>query len=135
MSVNHSDSHVYPTLDAIASVAPSRRIERKGKKKSAVLGNWREIFLEKLAEADMAEVMTVESVRKDEAQRSEPIEESPLIVRMRDGKRLTIETEEDFQDVLRMIKRLADDPEKLVESHLNLFTDPAPPGRMLNSQG
>jgi hypothetical protein len=135
MSVNQSDSHVYPAPNLIAPIEPARRIERKGKKKSTILGNWREIFLEKLAEADMTEVVTVESVRGEEAQSSEPREESPLIVRMRDGKRLTIETEEDFRNVLGMIRKFADDPEKLVESHLNLFTDPAPPGRMLNSQG
>ncbi|MDL2263338.1 hypothetical protein LJC31_01655 [Synergistaceae bacterium OttesenSCG-928-I11] len=135
MSVNQSDSHVYPALNGIAPIAPARRIERKGKKKGTILGNWREIFLEKLAGVDIAEVLPVEDVRAEQAKKDESYDEPPLIIQVRDGKRLTIETEEDFQNVLHMIQRLADDPEKLVESHLNLFTDPAPPGKMLNSQG
>lgn len=135
MSVNQSDSHTYPALNAIAPVVPTHRVERKGKKKGIILGNWREIFLEKLAGADVAEVLPVEDVRAEQVQKDEAYDDPPLIIQIRDGKRLTIETEEDFQNVLHMIQRLADDPEKLVESHLNLFIDPAPPGKMLNSQG
>ncbi len=135
MSVNQSDSHVYPALNAISPVAPTWRIERKGKKKGTILGNWREIFLEKLAGVDIAEVLPVEDVHPEEARQDESHDEPPLIIQIRDGKRLIVETEEDFQNVLLMIQKLADDPEKLVESHLNLFIAPAPPGKMLNSQG
>ena len=135
MSVNQSDSHVYPALSAVSPVAPARRIERKGKKKGTILGNWREIFLEKLAGGEVAEVLPVENIPAERARNDESHEEPPLVIQIRDGKRLTIETEEDFHNVLHMIQRLADDPEKLVESHLNLFIDPAPPGKMLNSQG
>ena len=135
MSTGQSDSHVYSALNAIAPIAPARRIERKGKKKGTILGNWREIFLEKLAGVDIAEVLPVEDIRAEQAKKDEPYDEPPLVIQIRDGKRLIIETEEDFQNVLHMIQRLADDPEKLVESHLNLFIDPAPPGKMLNSQG
>jgi len=33
------------------------------------------------------------------------------------------------------IRKLTDEPERLMESHLGVFTDPAPPGRVLNSRG
>ena len=33
------------------------------------------------------------------------------------------------------IRRRADEPERLLESHLGIFTEPAPPGKMLDSQG
>lgn len=136
MSANQSDTY-FQALDAVVPLSPVRRIERKGKKKSTILGEWREIFMEKLAGVDMTGVMTVESVdsSKKSAAVDEQFAEPALVIRAADGTRLVIETQEDFERVLVLIQRLADEPERLLESHLNLFIEPAPPGKVLNSAG
>jgi hypothetical protein len=42
---------------------------------------------------------------------------------------------EEINGMMNEIRRLIDEPERLLESHLGIFTEPAPPGKMLDSQG
>lgn len=135
MGVNQSDLQSYP-IDAIAPLSPVRRIERKGKKKSPTLGSWREIFMEKLAGVGLASVVSVEESSADDVSVDDGLRPEPAVtLRSADGRTIVVETEEDFRRVLAMIQHLADDPIMLLESHLNLFIDPAPPGKVLNSAG
>lgn len=133
MSMNQGDSG-FSSIEAVLPLGPVRRIERKGKKRSPTLGSWREIFMEKLAGVDLAGLFSVDDVpgnSKGEEQRTE----QAFVIRNTGGASIVVETEEDFQNVLIMIQRFADDPERLIESHLNLFIEPAPPGKVLNSAG
>lgn len=125
----------YPTLDAIAPLSPVRRIERKSKKKESIIGGWREIFLEKLAAAGLSSSITIEDASTVADLPEDVRDDLPVIISSQSGTKILIESEEDLQLVLRVIKRMSDDPEQLFESHLNLFIEPAPPGKVLNSQG
>jgi hypothetical protein len=42
---------------------------------------------------------------------------------------------EEINGMMDEIRRLSEDPERLLESHLGIFTEPAPPGKMLDSRG
>ena len=42
---------------------------------------------------------------------------------------------DEIDGMMNEIRRLTDEPERLLESHLGIFTEPAPPGKLINSQG
>jgi len=42
---------------------------------------------------------------------------------------------DEIDRIMNEIRGLTDEPERLLESHLGIFTEPAPPGKMLDSQG
>ena len=42
---------------------------------------------------------------------------------------------DEIDGLMKEIRKFTDEPERLLESHLGIFTEPAPPGKMLNSQG
>lgn len=43
--------------------------------------------------------------------------------------------EEDFEALIEEIKKMADNPEKLMDSHSAVFTEPVRPGKWVDSQG
>lgn len=134
MSSAREESNIFLTLSPIAPVIPVRRVERKGSKKGTDVSSWREIFMDKLRKGGVAPVEPVDEIFSDETAVVAP--EEPLSVMViPPGEKLSIDSKEDFERVILMIRRMADNPEKLIESHLNLFTAPAPPGKMLNSAG
>lgn len=134
MSAARDDTNVFMALSPIAPVIPVRRVERKGRKKGNTIASWREIFMDKLKNGGVTPVERVEETISEEV--AEVAATEPLSVTvLSPGEKLSIDSKEDFDRVIQMIRSMANDPEKLVESHLNLFTAPAPPGKMLNSQG
>ena len=42
---------------------------------------------------------------------------------------------DEIDGMMKEIRKFTDEPERLLESHLGIFTEPAPPGKMLDSQG
>ena len=120
------------SVDAINALNSANRIESKGRKRKAIPDeNWEEVWLENLAKYGIKAAKEVGETAEALASAldADSVEDFPE----NDGDLEGFEME--FDEMLTAIRKMADDPEKLVESHLGVFTDPAPPGRMLNSQG
>lgn len=116
----------------VDAVAPLGRVERKRRKLREGDMIWREVLSEtmggiKVDRNEVAEDVT-ESSRNEPAETADPKGVSQR-ERSFDG------SESEFESMMGEIRKMSDDPEGLIESHLSIFTDPAPPGRVLNSQG
>ncbi|MDR0648695.1 MAG: hypothetical protein LBF92_05115 [Synergistaceae bacterium] len=126
----HQDA---PSDFSIIPVTPLRRVEKKGRKWRAVPdASWDEAFRENLEKVG---VSAPEALRKTEEFRG-GADDAALWDAPRDqGAELTIESAEDFEKVIGEIKRMADEPEKLIESHIKVFIEPVSNGRWVDSQG
>ncbi|MDR1482719.1 MAG: hypothetical protein LBI74_08850 [Synergistaceae bacterium] len=120
------------SVDAINAINSASRIESKGRKRKAISdANWEEVWLENLAKYGIKAANEVGETA--EALAAPPDADSAEDFPGDDAEPTVFEM--GFEEMLTAIRKMADDPESLVESHLGVFTDPAPPGRMLNSQG
>lgn len=118
--------HVPP----VGGVLPVRRIERKRKKLREGDGVWRDVLSETLGSEHIAPPTRAEDSRESpEVGIPEQVEPELPVRRDFDG------SEREFESMIDEIRKMSDDPEGLIESHLSIFTDPAPPGKLLNSQG
>jgi hypothetical protein len=117
----------------ITPISPVRPIGAKGRKREATPDmTWREVLLENLQDGIHVPAIQMKEPDDPVAELGEEVafEEPPPT---RSG--ITIETKAEFDNIIAEIRKMADEPEKLVLSHLGVFIDPAPPGRLLNSQG
>jgi hypothetical protein len=118
----------------VNSLSSTRRIEKKGRKWGAVHdAAWEEALRENLENVGVVSSAPIRLIEEPETM--ETMREAPEEVELEAGAELEIKTEEEFAQVIKEIKKMADDPEKLVESHLGIFLDPVPPGKLLNSKG
>jgi hypothetical protein len=46
-----------------------------------------------------------------------------------------VRSDEEFDEMVAVIRGMILEPEKLLESHLGVFINPAPPGKVLNAEG
>jgi hypothetical protein len=124
---------IFPEF-VVNPVSPIRRVEKKGRKwRELPDTSWEEMLrenLEKVGVNPPEPPLKVEEFQGGGLE-GEKAEEVPL------GREavLTIDSEEEFERVLDDIKKMADDPEKLVESHLKVFIEPVFNGKWVNSQG
>ena len=121
--------HVPP----VGGISPVRRIERKRKKLREGDGVWRDVLSETLGSEHIVPPARVEDSREpSEVETPEQVEPAlPELPTRRDFDG----SEHEFKRMIDEIRKMSDDPEGLMESHLSIFTDPAPPGKLLNSQG
>jgi hypothetical protein len=129
------DRHGDSTSEIMVNpLSPIRRVEKKGRKWRALDDpSWDETFRENLEKVGVKPPEAPKRVEEfnGETQEQIPPEELPID---RDAE-LTINSREDFEKVLGEIKKMADDPEKLVESHIKVFIEPVSNGKWIDSQG
>jgi hypothetical protein len=117
----------------INPVSPTRRVEKKGRKWRTVQDpSWDEALRENLENVG---VTAPEMFKKTEEFRGETRESPEQVVRRDREAELSINSAEDFEKVIGEIKKMADEPEKLVESHIKVFIEPVSNGRWVDSQG
>lgn len=113
-------------------VSPVRRIERKRKKVREGDGVWRDILSETLASEPALRSNPVGSLRESSEEDATPqAGQEPEFM----GEHDFDGSEREFESMIEEIRKMSENPEGLIESHLSVFTDPAPPGKLLNSQG
>jgi hypothetical protein len=105
-----------------------RIVSKNMKDKSQFGASWEEVWLENLDKHGIEDVKKAADPQPPAAP-NEAADGVPL----REEK--TAIPEMEFQEILTMIRKMADNPEKLFESHLGIFVNPTPPGKLLNSQG
>jgi hypothetical protein len=116
-------------------VSPTRRVEKKGRKWSSPHDtSWEEVLREKLEKEGVSAPEAVKLPDDAQPVLVVDVQESPGEKHDHSAK-LTINSEEEFLKVIDDIKKMADDPEKLVESHLGVFIEPVPAGKWVNSTG
>ncbi|MDR1471962.1 MAG: hypothetical protein LBS75_05510 [Synergistaceae bacterium] len=117
----------------VPSVSEVNRVKKKGRKRGAVSDvAWKDALAESVCGASVGASETVEEraeVVEKAAWEEPPDSISPETVRRGGGD------EAEFDSMLEEIRRMAEVPEKLLESHLGVFIEPAPPGKILNSRG
>lgn len=117
---------------AISPVSAARRIENKGRKGKAVPdASWDDVLRESLENVGVNPPKGIKQVEEP----TEPIAEMepPNGPDLENG--LPVGDEPNFEDMIEEIKKMANEPEKLVESHLGVFIEPVQPGKWVNSQG
>jgi hypothetical protein len=119
---------------AVSPISSTRRVEKKGRKWNDVQDlAWEETLRENLEKVGVKASEALKNV--DEFQSGRVALDVPGDVPVVLGDRLTINSEEEFETVIKDIRKLADNPEKLVESHLKVFIEPVANGKWVNSQG
>jgi hypothetical protein len=116
-------------------LSPTRRVEKKGRKWKPVHDeSWEEILRENLETMGAPEAEPAKKAGgiAEDGGASQAPAETPLPER---NAEFAINSEADFERVIMDIKKMADEPEKLVESHLGVFIEPVQPGKWINSQG
>ena len=119
-------------IAAVNAVNELNRVWEKGRKRRLVNDvAWRRALSEYIQQEEMAISSDTHRARAPE----------PSVMPGREGLRDLPERDEPLLEagevrvMMREIRKLTEEPERLLESHLGVFTDPAPPGRMLNSSG
>jgi hypothetical protein len=119
-------------IKGIDAIRAASLIEGKKSKGNALPENgWKEVWLENLAKYGVKASPAIEEPDKSAGDRVRPEAVDVTLADLNESSSLGMRAEE----VLTAIRGLADNPEKLLEAHLGLFIDPAPPGKLLNSQG
>jgi hypothetical protein len=119
----------------VSSISSTRRVEKKGRKWGTLEDtSWEEVLRENLEKEG---VSAPEPVKLPDDAQPAPVAEAlePAAGKRDQSAKLTINSQEEFLRVIDDIKKMADDPEKLVESHLGVFIEPVPAGKWINSTG
>jgi hypothetical protein len=119
-------------IAAVNAVNELNKAWEKGRKRRAVNDvAWRHALSEYMERGDIEITPRLEGSDATET-RAAPQNETP-------GERAPRDepppSPKEISNMMEEIRRLTDEPERLLESHLGIFTEPAPPGRMLNSRG
>jgi hypothetical protein len=110
----------------------TRRVEKKGRKWRAVQDpSWDEALRENLEKIGAVAPETIKKTQEFKGNAGE----TPGNFQSAHDTELTINSAEDFEKVIDEIKKMADDPEKLVESHIKVFLEPVSNGKWVDSQG
>jgi hypothetical protein len=126
------DRHQETSGIYVNPASPTRRVEKKGRKWRALEDpSWDEALKEHLEKIGAS---APEALKKNEDLKVKT-SEAPAGYEREQGTELCINSEEDFDKIIDEIKKMADDPEKLVESHIKVFTEPVSNGKLLDSQG
>lgn len=119
-----------------AGIAASvRKVERKGRKPKERGKIWRDVVSEIMESAltDADENFGYFEDLDEPDSTSSPEGDKPSDdftgVGVFDGSK------REFECMIGKIRKMSENPEELVESHLSIFTDPVPPGKVLNSRG
>jgi hypothetical protein len=118
---------------AVQASGAAVKVWQKGRKRAIVNDvAWREALAENMQRENVSPV-ALKSGGADASRKPERLTPQPQDdFAPRGGSELEGTS---LESILRRIRSLSDDPEKLLESHLGIFIEPAPPGKVLNSQG
>jgi ribosomal protein L31E len=120
-------------IAAVNAVNAMNKVVDKGRKGRSVNDvEWRRALSEHMGREDVTITPQLEEARMPETYAA-PRGDDTSNDRMARDKPLPAADE--INNMMEEIRRLTDEPERLLESHLGIFTEPAPPGRMLNSRG
>ena len=121
--------------DLIAAVNAADELNKvweKGRKRRAVNDvAWKEALSEYMENGEIAITPATKKVSTAEAYVA-PSEDIPAD---RAERSMPAPNTEEIEVMMKEIRKFSDEPERLLESHLGIFTEPAPPGKMLDSQG
>ncbi|MDR3075977.1 MAG: hypothetical protein LBU26_01650 [Synergistaceae bacterium] len=121
--------------DLIAAVNAANALNKvweKGRKRRSVNDvAWSHALSEYIENEDIAVTPALSGAKSPE-QYAAPKDDAPG-ERALHGRDLP--DADEINSMMNEIRRLTDEPERLLESHLGIFTEPAPPGKMLDSQG
>ncbi|MDR1915872.1 MAG: hypothetical protein LBQ58_04770 [Synergistaceae bacterium] len=116
----------------VSDASEVNRVKKKGRKRGVVSDlAWKDALTESM------EGMRIDAPESVE-DRAESVKEVYRDESPDSGLRENTHTEGrkvEFDAMMKEIRKMAEDPEKLLESHLGVFTEPAPPGKILDSQG
>ncbi|GHV27138.1 hypothetical protein FACS1894167_01630 [Synergistales bacterium] len=126
------------STNEITRAAGIRGIEGKNSKDKRMHSqrdiDWNEIWLENLRKFG---VSPAETAKPDETNSVFMNDGTDMAVnREVDSDRAPVKhSAADFDEMVAIIRGMILEPEKLLESHLGVFIEPAPPGKVLNAQG
>ena len=119
-------------IAAVNAVNELNKVWEKGRKRRMVNDvAWRHALSEYMEHGDIAITKNTRQVKAPDAYAA-PREDPPGDRGVSDKP---LPEAKEIDGMMSEIRRLTDEPERLLESHLGIFTEPAPPGRMLDSQG
>lgn len=107
-----------------------RRAKKKRRGEDALAAPWCEALAQVLDAPTVIPADEVGAERDASCERPDTPSDLPHA-----AEKLKIDSAADFDRALGEIRKMADEPERLMESHLNVFLDPAPPGRLLSAKG
>lgn len=117
---------------AVPPVSKSTRVETKRRKGRAVRDpRWEDALRENIAGVDASSERRGEE-EQNPREKTEGQAETTRTPLQNDEQR---GRKEDFEALIEEIKKMADHPEKLLDSHSSIFTEPVPPGKWVDSQG
>jgi hypothetical protein len=121
-------------IAAVNAVNAVNKVSKKGRKRASVNDvAWKEALSENMEREGLEPIATKrEETSTVEAPAITRQDDFPGDKTYRDKMALDANT---IDDMMKEIRRLSDEPEKLLESHLSVFTEPAPPGKTLDSSG
>lgn len=122
--------NIPPEIQSESGVSAYRvkRIRRKDRVRP--LGEdseWEEVLKENLETVNVDAPAAVRNEPAPPVSQTEREEPPPV--------RRSVGEQPEPEELMRQIRTLADDPEKLLESHLGIFTAPVSNGKLLNSKG
>ncbi|MDR3255031.1 MAG: hypothetical protein LBT31_05650 [Synergistaceae bacterium] len=119
-------------IKGVNSQGYANRIESKNRKGKALSDNaWEEVWIENLEKNGLTDVEGLKRTDETHPAKTESSAADDFLSARPDIAVAEIK----FEEIILGIRKMADDPEKLFESHLEVFVDPAPPGRVINSRG
>ncbi|MDR3280669.1 MAG: hypothetical protein LBT23_09150 [Synergistaceae bacterium] len=117
---------------AVNTHGDTSRIESKNRKGKAQSDSaWREVWITNLEKYGIGEIEDIKNESEPQSAQIESSSPNDFPIEKRKHKA----TEEELGEILLAIREMADNPEKLFESHLGIFIDPTPPGKVINSRG
>ena len=117
---------------AVNAVNELNKVWEKGRKRRAVNDvAWRHALSEYMENGDIAITPGANKMKAAESFAA-PGDDMPGERVKRDKP---LPRADEIDAIMKEIRKFIDEPERLLESHLGIFTEPAPPGKMLDSQG
>ena len=119
-------------IAAVNAVNELNRVWEKGRKRRVVNDvAWRHALSEYIENGEITITPSAKQIKTAEPYAA-PREEMP---RKRAEQDKPLPNADEIDKIMKTIRKFSDEPERLLESHLGIFTEPAPPGKMLDSQG
>ena len=119
-------------IAAVNAVNELNKVWEKGRKRRSVNDvAWRHALSEYIENGEI--VITPDAKRVKAMEPDAPANDDMLPSRAERDKPLP--RADEIDGMMKEIRKFTEEPERLLESHLGIFTEPAPPGKMLDSQG
>ena len=128
----YNRTQVDDLIAAVSAADELNKVWEKGRKRRAVNDvAWKNALSEFMENGEIAITPDTKQVKAAEPYAA-PREDLP---RERMERKEPLPRPDEIEGILKEIRKFTDEPERLLESHLGIFTEPAPPGKTLDSQG